>query len=111
MASHGDEEDEWDRVKNQATNISSGNKSYPIPFIPFIPVNKPLPKEDLEHVLTHTRELWEQLRGGRIFIVGADHIFQLRKTVSSICSSLTFALEMVEKSYLNKACNKKVGAT
>jgi len=35
----------------------------------------PLPKEDLEHVIAHTRPLWEQFRSGRIFVTGATGFF------------------------------------
>ena len=35
----------------------------------------PLPKEDLQHVLEHTRSLWGQMGGGRILVTGATGFF------------------------------------
>lgn len=36
---------------------------------------KPLPANDLEHVLSHIKELWEEVRGRRIFLSGATGFF------------------------------------
>jgi dTDP-glucose 4,6-dehydratase len=36
---------------------------------------KPLPIEDLEFILSHTRTLWEEVRGQRIFLSGATGFF------------------------------------
>lgn len=56
-----------------------------------------LPKEDLDHVLEHTRPLWEQFRGGRIFVTGATGFFGmwLLETFAYADSSLNLGAELV----------------
>ena len=60
-------------------------------------MNKPLPKEDLEHVLAHSRPLWEQLRGGRIFVTGATGFFGvwLLETFAYANSALNLGASLV----------------
>jgi len=70
----------------------------------------PLPKEDLEHVLEHTRPLWEQLRGGRLFVTGATGFFGvwLLETFAYANSSLNLRASLVGLSRDPAAFYKKV---
>ena len=54
-------------------------------------------EEDLDHVLAHTRELWEELRGRRIFITGGTGFFGcwLLESFTWACDKLDLGAEAV----------------
>ena len=70
----------------------------------------PLPKEDLEHVLRHTLPVWEQLRGGRLFVTGATGFFGiwLLETFAHANSSLNLGASLVGLSRNPEAFFSKV---
>jgi nucleoside-diphosphate-sugar epimerase len=59
-------------------------------------MSNPLEK-DLDHVLAHTRELWEELRGRRIFITGGTGFFGcwLLESFTWACDKLDLGAEAV----------------
>jgi nucleoside-diphosphate-sugar epimerase len=57
----------------------------------------PLPEEDLRHVLEHTKDLWEAIRGQRLFVTGATGFFGcwLLETFAYANESLQLGAELV----------------
>ena len=73
-------------------------------------IQPPLPVDDLEHVLVHTKPLWEPLRGQRIFVTGATGFFGtwLLETFAFINEKLALEAELVGLSRDPEAFYNKV---